>query len=115
MRAATGDDDDNGRRCNYDERQGAAGDAAENAPEIAIAAKDVENEVEKDAEKDVQNDATAQRRAKHKPRDGWAEASNALADSGDDALVMGEFSNADDAALAWCASARKKRRRPTRP
>ncbi|MCA8016791.1 AbrB/MazE/SpoVT family DNA-binding domain-containing protein, partial [Burkholderia vietnamiensis] len=47
------------------------------------------------------NDAIVLRRPKHKAREGWAEASKALAESGDDALVMGEFSNADDAGLAW--------------
>lgn len=30
-------------------------------------------------------------------REGWAESSKALAVHGDDALVMGEFGNADDA------------------
>jgi len=50
---------------------------------------------------EVENDAIVLRRPKHKAREGWAEASKALAESGDDALVMGEFSNADDAELAW--------------
>jgi antitoxin MazE len=34
-------------------------------------------------------------------RTGWAEAARKIAESGDDALVMGEFSNAADAELAW--------------
>lgn len=41
------------------------------------------------------------RRPRHKAREGWAEASRVLSESGDDALVMGEFANADDAELAW--------------
>jgi antitoxin MazE len=34
-------------------------------------------------------------------RDGWAEASKAIAEAGDDELVWPEFSNADDALLKW--------------
>jgi antitoxin MazE len=34
-------------------------------------------------------------------RNGWSEAVRKLAESGDDALVMGEFDNAADAELAW--------------
>jgi antitoxin MazE len=34
-------------------------------------------------------------------RSGWAEASKAIALAGDDALVMPEYANADDAALSW--------------
>ena len=34
-------------------------------------------------------------------RSGWAEASKKLAAANDDALVLGEFSNADDADLTW--------------
>ena len=34
-------------------------------------------------------------------RAGWDEASKAIAEAGDDALVMGEFANADDADLKW--------------
>jgi antitoxin MazE len=50
---------------------------------------------------EIENDAIVLRRPKHKAREGWAEASKALAESGDDALVMGEFPNADDADLTW--------------
>ena len=57
--------------------------------------------LESEVEMEVENDAIVLRRPKHKAREGWAEASKALAESGDDALVMGEFSNADDAELAW--------------
>lgn len=34
-------------------------------------------------------------------RAGWAEASKAIADGGDDALVWPEFGNPDDEALDW--------------
>ncbi|BAN25951.1 transcriptional regulator/antitoxin MazE [Caballeronia insecticola] len=50
---------------------------------------------------EIENDAIVLRRPRNKTRQGWAEASKALAQSGDDALVMGEFGNADDAELKW--------------
>jgi antitoxin MazE len=34
-------------------------------------------------------------------RSGWAEAAKAVADAGDDRLVLGEFGNDDDAAWTW--------------
>lgn len=34
-------------------------------------------------------------------REGWAQAAQTIAANGDDALVMGEFSNADDKDLQW--------------
>lgn len=34
-------------------------------------------------------------------RAGWAEAAAAVAAKGDDALLMGEFGNVEDAELAW--------------
>ena len=34
-------------------------------------------------------------------RYGWAQAARAIAERGEDALVMGEFANADDAELDW--------------
>jgi antitoxin MazE len=57
--------------------------------------------LESEVEMEVENDAIVLRRPRHKAREGWAEASQALADSGDDVLVMGDFANADDAELAW--------------
>jgi antitoxin MazE len=66
-------------------------------PKPLLAQLGLENEVEME----VENDAIVLRRPRHKARDGWAEASKVLAESGDDALVMGEFGNADDAELAW--------------
>jgi antitoxin MazE len=38
---------------------------------------------------------------KRKPREGWAEAFQEIADAGDDALVWPEFPNADDSDLSW--------------
>jgi antitoxin MazE len=38
---------------------------------------------------------------KRRPREGWAEASKAIAEAGDDALVWPEFANAADADLTW--------------
>ena len=38
---------------------------------------------------------------KKRPREGWAEASRAIAEAGDDALVWPEFANDEDADLKW--------------
>lgn len=38
---------------------------------------------------------------KHAPREGWAQASRALAASGDDEVAWPEFGNAEDVALQW--------------
>ncbi len=38
---------------------------------------------------------------KRRPREGWAEASRAIAEAGDDALVWPEFGNDADAELEW--------------
>lgn len=58
-------------------------------------------QVDDEAAMEIQDDALVIRRPQKKAREGWAEASKALAESGDDALVMGEFGNVDDAELAW--------------
>ncbi|AKM33293.1 antitoxin (plasmid) [Pandoraea faecigallinarum] len=49
----------------------------------------------------VEDDALVIRKPQKKAREGWAEASQDVAAAGDDALVMGEFSNADDSVLMW--------------
>jgi len=49
----------------------------------------------------VENDSIVLRRPAKASRAGWAEASKAIAEAGDDNLVMGESSNADDADLEW--------------
>jgi antitoxin MazE len=38
---------------------------------------------------------------KRKPREGWAEAFQRIAEAGDDALVWPEFPTADDDDLCW--------------
>jgi antitoxin MazE len=38
---------------------------------------------------------------KRRPRAGWAEASRAIAEAGDDALVWPEFGNIEDEDLVW--------------
>ncbi len=66
-------------------------------PKPFLAQLGLENEVEME----VENDAIVLRRPRQKVRDGWAEASKSLAESGDDKLLIGDFGNADDAELAW--------------
>jgi antitoxin MazE len=57
--------------------------------------------LEDEVEMEIENDAIVLRRPRQKAREGWAEASKAIAEGGDDALVMGEFPNADDTDLTW--------------
>jgi antitoxin MazE len=57
--------------------------------------------LEDEVEMEVENDAIVLRRPQKKAREGWAEASKAVAEAEDDVLVMGEFANADDAELVW--------------
>ena len=38
---------------------------------------------------------------KRRPREGWAEASKAIVEAGDDALVWPEFANVGDVDLRW--------------
>ena len=66
-------------------------------PKPILAQLGLEDEVDMEIEKD----ALVIRRPKNKPRHGWAEASKAIAASGDDALVLGDFANADDEDLQW--------------
>jgi len=49
----------------------------------------------------VEDGAIVLRRPRKPVRAGWAESARALAAQGGDALVMGEFGNADDADLQW--------------
>ena len=53
------------------------------------------------AEMRVEGDALVLRRPKAATRAGWAEASKRLAATGDDGLVMPEFSNDGDVELTW--------------
>lgn len=50
---------------------------------------------------EVMNDTLVIRRPQKTVREGWATASRKLAETADDALVMGEFANADDAKSTW--------------
>jgi len=49
----------------------------------------------------VENGAIVLRKPAKAVRTGWAEAAAAVAAAGSDALLMGEFGNAEDAELAW--------------
>jgi len=53
------------------------------------------------AELRVEGDALVLRRPKAAPRSDWAAASQRLAATGDDPLVMPEFANEQDAELTW--------------
>lgn len=53
------------------------------------------------AEMTVENGAIVLRRPAKPARAGWAEAAQAIAAKGGDALVMGEFANEADSELAW--------------
>ncbi len=53
------------------------------------------------AEMRVEGDALVLRKPKAAPRAGWAEECRALAELGDDALVLPEFANEGDRELTW--------------
>jgi antitoxin MazE len=55
----------------------------------------------RDVDIEVEDDAIVIRKPKRHAREGWAEASRALAGAGDDGLVWPEFANDDDALLTW--------------
>ena len=57
--------------------------------------------LEGEAETTIEGDALVLRKPSKPVRSGWAEASKKLADANDGALVLGEFSNVDDADLTW--------------
>jgi len=57
--------------------------------------------LEDQAEMSIEGDALVLRRPQAATRAGWAEASQKLASSGDDALVLPDFANEEDAELAW--------------
>ena len=54
-----------------------------------------------EAEMTVEGSALVLRKPTKLARAGWAEAASKIAGHGDDALVMGEFSNESDSELAW--------------
>jgi len=66
-------------------------------PKSLLAQLELTNEVEME----IEQDAIVLRKPNQTPREGWAEASKAIAAAGDDALVWPEFANEDDAKLEW--------------
>ncbi|MES2830377.1 MAG: AbrB/MazE/SpoVT family DNA-binding domain-containing protein [Pseudomonadota bacterium] len=50
---------------------------------------------------EVENNCIVIRRPEKKVREGWAEASKAIAAANDDVLVWPEFGNVDDKGLVW--------------
>ena len=49
----------------------------------------------------VEHDRIVIQAVKGGPRQGWADASRAIAEAGDDSLVWPEFGNEGDQALSW--------------
>ena len=54
-----------------------------------------------EAEMSIERDAIVLRKPRKRVREGWAEASKAIAVHGDDRLVWPEFGNAGDSELVW--------------
>ncbi len=54
-----------------------------------------------EAEMSIERNAIVLRKPRNGVREGWAEASKAIAASGDDGLVWPEFGNAGDSDLKW--------------
>ncbi|TLY95887.1 MAG: AbrB/MazE/SpoVT family DNA-binding domain-containing protein [Gammaproteobacteria bacterium] len=54
-----------------------------------------------EAEMAVERGAIVLRKPRKRVREGWAAAARAIAGAGEHELLMGEFSNAGDAELAW--------------
>lgn len=54
-----------------------------------------------EAEMSIERDAIVLRKPRKGVREGWAEASKAIAASGDDRLAWPEFGNAGDSEFAW--------------
>jgi antitoxin MazE len=53
------------------------------------------------AEMTIERDALVLRKPARAARAGWAAAAKKIAGGGDDALVLGEFGNEEDAELSW--------------
>lgn len=56
---------------------------------------------EDEVEMEIENGTLVLRRPRSAPREGWADASAAIAEAGEDELVMGEFDNTDGGELEW--------------
>lgn len=54
-----------------------------------------------EVEMEIESNAIVIRKPQKKPRQGWADASKAVADAGDDKLVWPEFANEGDKDFAW--------------
>lgn len=54
-----------------------------------------------EVEMEIERDAVVLRKPRKAVREGWAEASKAIAAAGEDALIWPEFANEDDALLEW--------------
>jgi antitoxin MazE len=57
--------------------------------------------IESEAEASIEDGALVVRVPVKPVRDGWAQASDEIAKRGDDALLLPNFSNADDEELWW--------------
>ncbi len=57
--------------------------------------------LEDHADLTIEGDALVLRRPAKTVRAGWAAAAQRIAESGDDALALGEFGNEGDAGLVW--------------
>ena len=66
-------------------------------PKAVIAQLGIENEIDMT----VENNTIMLRKPEKSAREGWAEASKAIAAAGDDKLVWPEFANAEDEKLVW--------------
>ena len=66
-------------------------------PKPVLTQLDLDSEVEMS----IERGAIVLRKPRKNVREGWAEASEAIAASGDDKLVWPEFGNAGDAELTW--------------
>lgn len=53
------------------------------------------------ADMTIESGALVLRRPARRARGGWDDAARSIAETGDDALVIGEFGNEADADLAW--------------
>ncbi len=66
-------------------------------PKAVIAQLGIENEIDMT----VENNTIMLRKPEKSAREGWAEASKAIAAAGDDKLIWPEFANAEDEKLVW--------------
>lgn len=66
-------------------------------PKALLAQLELTNEVEME----IEQDAIVLRKPIRKVREGWAEASKAIAAAGEDALIWPEFANEADSELEW--------------